>query len=202
MLTVSQITAQILRAEGAFVDHPNDPGGPTQHGVTLETFRALGSDLNGDGQIDLADLRRLTPEGAAEIFEEHYFYAPKINTLPPLLRPSVYDMNVNAGRTSVRLLQTLLNRLGFALQVDGVIGPLTQNAAHETEARHGLLFRDAYSIARRNHYYALGDATPKLRVFARAQSGGKGGWITRAEHFMSARFHLSAAAHSKRVEQW
>ncbi|MEL6583067.1 MAG: holin-associated N-acetylmuramidase [Pseudomonadota bacterium] len=202
MLSVSQITAQILRVEGGFSDHPNDPGGPTNYGVTLKTLQGLGLDLDGNGTVDIDDLRRLTPEGAAEIFTQHYYFRARIDQLPPHLRASVYDMNVNAGARSVRLLQELLNRLGFGLSVDGQIGPKTRAAADTAETKHGTLLRDAYSIARRNYYYALGDSAPNLRVFARAQDGTKGGWITRAEHFMADRFHLSAAEHKQRVAQW
>ncbi|MCC6007914.1 MAG: peptidoglycan-binding protein, partial [Rhodobacteraceae bacterium] len=61
---------------------------------------------------------------------------------------------------------------------------------------------DAYGIARRNYYYALGDTRPPLRKFARRRDGGKGGWIVRAEEFISPRFHLSAAEHRARVAAW
>ena len=49
---------------------------------------------------------------------------------------------------------------------------------------------DAYGIARRNYYYRIGDQRPASRKYARARDGSKGGWITRAEEFISRRFHL------------
>ena len=61
---------------------------------------------------------------------------------------------------------------------------------------------DAYGIARRNYYYALADGRPASRKYARSQSGGKGGWITRAEEFISAKYHLTAAEHRARVAAW
>ncbi|MEL6424855.1 MAG: glycosyl hydrolase 108 family protein, partial [Pseudomonadota bacterium] len=59
MVSVTEVTAEILRREGGFVDDPDDPGGATKHGVTVHTMRRLGLDLNGDGGVDRADVRLL-----------------------------------------------------------------------------------------------------------------------------------------------
>ena len=61
---------------------------------------------------------------------------------------------------------------------------------------------DAYGIARRNYYYALADSRPASRKYARRRDGGKGGWIARAEAFVSARFRLTDAQHRARVASW
>ena len=52
------------------------------------------------------------------------------------------------------------------------------------------------------YYYALADARPQSRKFARRADGGKGGWILRAETFMSPRFRLTAAEHLERTAKW
>jgi len=61
---------------------------------------------------------------------------------------------------------------------------------------------DAYGIERRNYYYRLADKRVRSRKFARRRDGGKGGWIKRAEEFISPRFHLSEAEHKRRVSKW
>ena len=61
---------------------------------------------------------------------------------------------------------------------------------------------DAYGIERRNYYYAIGDRRIASRKYARRQDGGKGGWIVRAEEFISARFHFSRAQHDERTRAW
>ena len=61
---------------------------------------------------------------------------------------------------------------------------------------------DAYGIARRNYYYRLADGRAASRKYARRRDGGKGGWIARAEEFISPRYHLSAAQHKARVASW
>ncbi|HVL21832.1 MAG TPA: glycosyl hydrolase 108 family protein, partial [Amaricoccus sp.] len=73
MHSVESIAADIVRREGGYVNDPDDPGGATNHGVTLGTLRRLGLDLTGDGTIDARDVRALPPGKAAEIYLRHYF---------------------------------------------------------------------------------------------------------------------------------
>ena len=60
MHSVESIAAEIVRREGGFVNDPDDPGGATNHGVTLATLRGLKADLTGDGRVDVADVKALT----------------------------------------------------------------------------------------------------------------------------------------------
>jgi len=122
--------------------------------------------------------------------------------LPEPLQPSVYDMYVNAGGNAVKILQRLLGEFGFETLVDGAIGPNTARMAELAFAEAPDFLVDAYGIARRNYYYNLADARPSLRKFARRRDGGKGGWITRAEEFISPKYHLSNAEHAARVRSW
>ncbi|GIX14802.1 MAG: hypothetical protein KatS3mg118_2761 [Paracoccaceae bacterium] len=203
MQAVEEIARAIVAREGGFVNDPDDPGGATKHGVTLDCMRALGIDLDGDGDVDVADLRALDPDRAAEIFVEHYFRRPGIDRLPPALHASVFDMQVNAGANAVRLLQKVLNQAGFGpLAEDGVIGPRTAAAAWRAHHAMGSLLVDAYGIERREYYYRIADRRPASRKFARRKDGGKGGWILRAEEFISPRFHLSEAEHRARTAAW
>lgn len=202
MKTVDDIATEIVAREGGFVDDPDDPGGVTNYGVTLATLRRLGIDLDGDGQVGRSDLRRLTPAQAADIFVEHYFRRPGLDRLPEALQASVFDMQVNAGAAAIRILQRLLNEMGQAVAVDGVLGPQTVAAAHAAAAAAPGHIADAYGIARRNYYYALADARPQSRKYARRRDGGKGGWIARAEDFVAPRFRLTEAEHRERTAGW
>ncbi len=202
MQTIETIAAEILEREGGYVDDPDDPGGPTNHGVTLATLRRLGMDLNADGETDVDDLKLLRPEQAKAIFLQHYYRRPGIDRLPEPLRASVFDMYVNAGAGAVRILQKLLNEMGQSVVVDGAIGPQTVEAAEIALAAAPRHLADAYGIARRNYYYALADRRPASRKFARRRDGGKGGWILRAEEFVSPRYRLSAQEHRQRVAAW
>ncbi|MFV0512567.1 MAG: holin-associated N-acetylmuramidase [Jhaorihella sp.] len=202
MQTVRQIARQIVEREGGFVDDPDDPGGATKHGVTLGTMRRLGMDLTGDGAVGIADLAALSPEQAADIFVTHYFERPRIAEMPAALQPSLFDMYVNAGANAVKILQRLLREMGFDVSVDGVIGPRTLAAAGSAAVPDAVALCDAYGVARRNYYFRLADRRPASRKYVRTRAGGKGGWILRAESFLSPRYHLSEAAFRQRVAAW
>jgi lysozyme family protein len=202
MQDVRQIAEEIVAREGGFVNDPDDPGGATNHGVTIGTLRRLGIDVNGDARIDVADVKALTRAQAVEIYLEHYYKRPRIAALPEVLQASVFDMYVNAGSNAVKILQRLLTSMGFPCDPDGQIGPQTIRAAQMAHDAAPTHLADAYGIARRNYYYALADSRPASRKFARRRDGGKGGWITRAEEFISPRYHLTDAQHRARVAKW
>lgn len=202
MQTIEDIAAGIVAREGGFVNDPDDPGGATKYGVTLGTLQGLGRDVNSDGRVDLADVKALTRDDARRVFIEHYFHKPGIGGLPQTLHASVFDMQVNAGANAVRILQRLVTRMGFACSDDGVIGPRTLAAVSAAAKAAPTHVADAYGIARRNYYYALADARPASRKYARRKDGGKGGWIIRAETFIAARYHLSDAEHRERTAKW
>lgn len=202
MRHVAEIAREIVAREGGYVNDPDDPGGATKHGVTIHTLRRLGLDLDGDGRIDTRDVKRLSREQAEAIFLDHYFERPGIGKLPEALQASVFDMYVNSGSNAVRILQRLLSEMGFALVDDGVIGPKTIAASAEAATAAPGHLGDAYAIARRNYYFWLADRRPASRKYARSRAGGKGGWITRAEAFLSPQYHLSDQAFRARVAAW
>jgi lysozyme family protein len=202
MPDVRQIAEEIVGREGGFVNDPDDPGGATNHGVTIHTMRRLGIDVNRDKRIDVADVRALTRKQAVEIYLKHYYEGPGIAALPEALQASVFDMYVNAGGNAVKILQRLLTDMGFPCEPDGAIGPQTIRAAQMAYDAAPSHLPDAYGIARRNYYYAIADKRPASRKFARRRDGGKGGWIVRAEEFISPKYHLTAAQHAARVAKW
>jgi len=202
MPTVSEIASDIVAREGGYVNDPDDPGGATNYGVTIHTMRRLGLDLDGDGSVGVSDVKRLTRAQAVQIFIDHYFHAPNLSALPEPLQASVFDMQVNAGGHAIKILQRLLNKMGFNVAVDGVLGPQSLAAVERAFATAGAVMVDAYGIERRNYYYKLADARPASRKYAKRRDGGKGGWITRAEEFIAPKYHLSMAQHRERTASW
>ncbi len=202
MPTVAEIADAILEREGGYVNDPDDPGGATNFGVTIHTMRRLGLDLDGDGDVDAADVRRLTKAQAREIFIKHYFHDPGISGLPAALHATVFDMQVNAGGNAIKILQRLLRKMGFEVGVDGKIGPETLRVARRAAEVAPDHLADAYGIERRNYYCALADRRAASRKYARRRDGGKGGWIRRAEEFISKRYHLTSTEHAARTRRW
>ncbi|MEL7092749.1 MAG: holin-associated N-acetylmuramidase [Pseudomonadota bacterium] len=202
MQTVREIAEEIVHREGGYVNDPDDPGGATNFGVTIHTMRRLGLDLDGDGDVDARDVRRLSRAQAIDIFIDHYFHRPRIGALPSVLQATVFDMYVNAGGNAVKILQRLLSQMGYPCTVDGALGPQTIAAAQKAHDAAPDHLADAYGIARRNYYFRIADRRPASRKYARTRRGGKGGWIKRAEEFISPRFHMDAAAFNARVAAW
>lgn len=202
MKSVLEMAREIVTREGGFVDDPDDPGGATNFGVTEHTLRRLGLDVNSDGKVTRDDVRALTLDRAVQIFMSEYFERPGIGRLPEALHPSVFDMQVNSGSQAIGLLQRLLTEFGFGLAVDRVIGPQTIAASFHAMDLAPDHLPDAYGIERRNFYYRLARDRSASRKYVVRKDGGKGGWILRAEVFISPRYHLSDAEHKERVNAW
>ena len=116
---------KILRYEGGYVDHPADPGGATNKGITLRTFRrACGRTRTKD------DLRNISPGAVARIYRKRYWEVCACDRLPTGIDLIVFDQAVNSGPgRSARWLQKVLG----ATQ-DGKIGPRTLRAAARARA--------------------------------------------------------------------
>jgi lysozyme family protein len=111
-------------------------------------------------------------------------------------------MQVNAGANAIKILQRLTAEFGVKLAVDGVLGPKSIGAIDRIYQKAGAQFVDAYGIARRNYYFRIGDRRAASRKYCVTRKGGKGGWITRAEEFIRARYHLSQEDFEKRIATW
>ena len=73
MADVNILAPFILKWEGGFVNHPNDPGGATNMGVTLKTWKSQGYDKDGDGDIDVVDLKKITKQDAIKMLKNNYW---------------------------------------------------------------------------------------------------------------------------------
>lgn len=115
-MNLEQSLKQLLGHEGGFVDHPSDPGGATNFGITQRVARAHG--FNGD-------MRNLPLGTALNIYKSDYWDPIKAEQLPEVLRFHVFDAAVNSGPAqAIKWLQS-----AGGVTVDGVIGPKTLAAA-------------------------------------------------------------------------
>lgn len=105
--------------EGGFSNHPADPGGMTNHGVTLRVWSAwVGRDVTE------AEMRALTHEDVAPLYRERYWDTVKADQLPSGLDYAVFDAAVNSGSNQAsKWLQRSVNAAD-----DGRIGPMTLKA--------------------------------------------------------------------------
>ncbi|RAK52147.1 glycoside hydrolase family 108 protein [Phenylobacterium deserti] len=120
----------VLRHEGGYVDDPRDNGGATNKGVTLATLKEAKVDLDGDGDTDKADLKRLTDKDAGKIYKARYWNTVHGDELPSGLDYMLFDASVNHGPARAR--RWLQQALGVS--VDGVLGPKTFAALRAASA--------------------------------------------------------------------
>lgn len=116
----------VLRHEGGFVNHPRDPGGATNKGITLATFRRY---VKPNGTV--ADLKALTVEQAGIVYRRQYWDAVLGAELPSGVDYAVFDFAVNSGPH--RAAQYLQRAAGVSA-VDGRIGPMTLAAVRRMPA--------------------------------------------------------------------
>ena len=109
----------LLEHEGGFVNHPDDPGGITNLGVTKRTYDEFyGTDIDEEG------MRKLTRADVEPIYWKNYWLANKCHELPPGVDWMVMDWGVNSG--PARAAKALQRAVG-ALE-DVAIGPQTLEA--------------------------------------------------------------------------
>jgi len=148
----------ILHHEGGYVNHPKDPGGETNLGVTKRVY------LEHGGTKDMKDL---LVEDVAPIYKKGYWDKMKGDELPSGLDLCVFDFGVNAGPgRSAKYLQTMIGTVA-----DGGIGPNTLAKLKEYVEKHGIeKCIEDFQGARQDYY-------EKLSTFA---TFGKG-WTRRVD---------------------
>jgi lysozyme family protein len=111
---------EVLRHEGGYVNHPADPGGMTNLGVTKRTWEAFKG-----REVDESTMRSLTVDDVTPLYRDRYWAAVKADSLPPGVDLAVFDIAVNSGQKRAGMI--LQQALGVSQ--DGVIGPRTIQAA-------------------------------------------------------------------------
>jgi len=133
----------ILHHEGGYVNHPKDPGGETNLGVTKRVYEDFG------GTKDMKDLTR---EDVEPIYKKNYWDRVKGDDLPAGLDLCVFDFGVNAGTgRAAKYLQTMIGTVA-----DGGIGPNTLKKLNDYVEEHGI--EDAiknYQSDRQKYYESL-----------------------------------------------
>jgi lysozyme family protein len=155
--------ALVLKSEGGFVNHPSDPGGMTNLGVTRNVWRDW---VKRD--VDEAEMRALTPELVEPMYKAKYWDACKCDDLPRGIDYAVFDAAVNMGPgRAAKLLQAALG-----VTADGVIGRATIAAATAADPAELL---EAFSLGKEAFYQNL----PTFGTFGK-------GWLNRVAHVQDA----------------
>ncbi len=133
----------LLAHEGDWSDDPNDPGGATMKGVTLQTYSAwLGR------QATKEELRDISDDDLAAIYETEFWLTANCDQIPAGPDYFVFDYSVNSGPSRARkAIQT-----AAGVTADGVLGPQSMAAIH---AASPLALIESMSAAREAYYRSL-----------------------------------------------
>ncbi len=122
----------IKEYEGKFSNDPDDPGGPTNFGITHRTLAAW----RGVAFVSAPQVRDMPYSEALDIYFARYWSVMRCSDLPGPMALAVYNIGVHCGTgTSANYLQRALNSGGAGLKIDGDIGPATLTAVSACEQR-------------------------------------------------------------------
>jgi lysozyme family protein len=170
---IATILGAIYVKEGGYVDHPNDPGGPTRFGVTEQVAREAG--YSGDMRYFPKHCTGPATICADGIYVERYITEPgymPIVELEPAVAEELVDSAVNFGppRPSKWFQQSLNELAGAGLVVDGKVGPRSIAAFRQYQATRGKVpacfaMLDRLDAKQAAEYARLVRVNPRLKVF-------------------------------------
>lgn len=168
MADIKKLSPLILKWEGGFVNDPLDAGGATNMGVTISTWRQVGYDKNGDGDIDVDDMKLLTKVDFELVLRIYWdrWKADQINNQS--LANILVDWVWGSGAWGIKIPQRILGLTG-----DGIVGPKTIAAINAANTEK--LFAQIYA-ARINFLEGIVQNRPSQKRFIK-------GWKNRLADF-------------------
>ena len=161
-----------LNNEGGYVNDKDDPGGVTNHGISLEFLKDAynrgfkDADVNFDGVINQKDIEAISYALVQRLYKIEFW--DKVSMIPDdTLATKVFDAGINIGiRKAIKLLQECVG-----VSQDGVIGSITLNAI-KAQNHSSLLYKfiDRLEL----YYYEIAYRNPNMNKFLK-------GWLNRAK---------------------
>lgn len=131
MAKIETLWPFILSWEGGFANVAGDKGGATKYGVTISTWKAQGYDKDGDGDIDVQDLKLITTDDAMRLCRLNFWNRWKADNIKD---QSIANLLVDwvwaSGKYGITIPQTLLG-----VKVDGMVGPKTLAAINARDPK-------------------------------------------------------------------
>jgi len=131
MADINLYFPKLLKWEGGYVNDPADAGGATNKGVTLSTWRTLGYDKDGDGDIDAHDIKLLSDEDAKMVLKVAYWDRWRADAIKnQSIAECLVEWVWGSGKWGIVIPQRLLG-----VKPDGRVGMQTITALNTTDAQ-------------------------------------------------------------------
>lgn len=158
MAEIKNLAPFILKWEGGFVNDPLDRGGATNKGVTIAVWKAQGYDKNGDGKIDVADLKMITEADAISIMKKNYWDRWKADGIKSqAIANTLVDWVWGSGAWGIKIPQRILG-----VADDGIVGPKTIEALNRQDPAK---FLEKLYLARFNFLDGIVASNPSQKRF-------------------------------------
>ncbi len=164
MADFAEAIDNVLAHEGGFVDHPEDPGGATNWGISSRFLAGLGDDRK---------VQNLTRGDAIDLYREHFWERYRYDEIPhDVVAVKTFATCVNTGPAAAhKILQRAVRACGAShVDDDGALGSITLRAV---ERAPEALLLVAMRSEQAGHYRFLVALRPKLGAFTN-------GWLSRA----------------------
>ena len=156
----------IIKFEGGYVNHPSDPGGETNYGISKRFIQANG--------LKIKSIKDMTLQQAKEIYQVYFWQPIKAEYITDdATQLFLFDTAVNCGAPrAIDFLQIAINSF-YPIAIDGKIGKETITTCNKiTEGKDKVLFHELLIANRIGYYEHIIRNNEKLRAFLR-------GWINR-----------------------
>lgn len=169
MADIEKLAPIIFRWEGGFVNDKDDHGGATNMGVTLATWKQVGYDKDGDGDIDDKDVKLLNRDDALMVLRIYWDRWKGDRIKNQSIANILVDWVWGSGKWGIVFPQRLLGVVD-----DGIVGEKTLAAVNNYKNQRELF--EKIKARREKHFRDIVTSNPTQKKFLR-------GWLNRLASF-------------------